>query len=67
MKKLILFFTFILIPITLVGQDKFIELARAVYVTNDERSRIKKDINITNEIKVNLSNSIILFIFDIVT
>ena len=26
MKKLILFFTFILIPITLVGQDKFIEL-----------------------------------------
>ncbi len=27
-------------------EDKFIELARAVYVTNDERSRIKKDINI---------------------
>ena len=27
-------------------KDKFIELARAVYVTNDERSRIKKDINI---------------------
>ena len=26
--------------------DRFIELARAVYVTNDERSRIKKDINI---------------------
>ena len=26
-------------------EDKFIELARAVYVTNDERSRIKKDIN----------------------
>ena len=26
MKKLILFFTLILIPITLVGQDKFIEL-----------------------------------------
>ena len=27
-------------------EDRFIELARAVYVTNDERSRIKKDINI---------------------
>ena len=27
-------------------EDKFIELARAVYVTNDERSRIKKDINL---------------------
>jgi len=27
-------------------EDKFIELARAVYVTNDERSRIKKDINV---------------------
>ena len=27
-------------------EDKFIELARAVYVTNDERSHIKKDINI---------------------
>jgi len=27
-------------------ENKFIELARAVYVTNDERSRIKKDINI---------------------
>ena len=26
MKKLILFFTLILIPITVVGQDKFIEL-----------------------------------------
>jgi len=25
---------------------RFIELARAVYVTNDERSRIKKDINL---------------------
>ena len=28
------------------SEDKFIELARAVYVTNDERSRIKKDINV---------------------
>ena len=27
-------------------ESKFIELARAVYVTNDERSRIKKDINL---------------------
>ena len=27
-------------------EDRFIELARAVYTTNDERSRIKKDINI---------------------
>jgi hypothetical protein len=27
-------------------ENRFIELARAVYVTNDERSRIKKDINI---------------------
>ncbi len=27
-------------------EERFIELARAVYVTNDERSRIKKDINI---------------------
>ena len=27
-------------------EDRFIELARAVYVTNDERSRIKKDINV---------------------
>lgn len=27
-------------------KDRFIELARAVYVTNDERSRIKKDINL---------------------
>jgi len=27
-------------------EDRFIELARAVYVTNDERSRIKKDINL---------------------
>lgn len=26
--------------------ERFIELARAVYVTNDERSRIKKDINL---------------------
>ena len=26
--------------------DVFIKLARAVYVTNDERSRIKKDINL---------------------
>lgn len=26
--------------------EKFIELARAVYVTNDERSRIKKNINL---------------------
>ena len=25
---------------------KFIELARAVYVTNDERARIKKEINL---------------------
>jgi hypothetical protein len=27
-------------------ENRFIELARAVYVTNDKRSRIKKDINI---------------------
>tara|TARA_B110000977_G_C10893073_1_gene422205 strand:+ start:412 stop:786 length:375 start_codon:yes stop_codon:yes gene_type:complete len=27
-------------------EDRFIELARAVYVTNDKRSNIKKDINI---------------------
>ena len=27
-------------------EERFIELARAVYVTNDERSRIKKGINI---------------------
>ena len=26
--------------------ERFIELARAVYVTNDERSRIKKNINL---------------------
>ena len=26
--------------------NKFIELARAVYITNDERSKIKKEINI---------------------
>lgn len=26
--------------------DVFVKLARAVYVTNDERSRIKKDINL---------------------
>lgn len=26
--------------------DEFIELARSVYVTNDERSKVKKDINI---------------------
>ena len=26
--------------------DKFIELARAVYVTNDKRSEIKRDINL---------------------
>lgn len=25
--------------------EKFIELARSVYITNDERSRIKKEIN----------------------
>ena len=27
-------------------EERFIELARAVYVTNDKRSNIKKDINI---------------------
>jgi len=26
--------------------DRFIELARAVYVTNDKRSRVKKDLNL---------------------
>ncbi len=26
--------------------DKFIQLARAVYVTNDQRAKVKKDINI---------------------
>ena len=26
--------------------DRFIELARSVYITNDERAKIKKDINI---------------------
>jgi cell fate (sporulation/competence/biofilm development) regulator YmcA (YheA/YmcA/DUF963 family) len=26
--------------------DKFIQLARAVYVTNDKRAKVKKDINI---------------------
>jgi hypothetical protein len=26
--------------------DKFIELARAVYITNDKRSEVKRDINI---------------------
>lgn len=26
--------------------DEFIELARSVYITNDERSRIKKEINL---------------------
>jgi tRNA A37 threonylcarbamoyladenosine dehydratase len=26
--------------------DKFIQLARAVYVTNDQRAKIKKDINL---------------------
>ena len=26
--------------------DEFIRLARAVYVTNDERARVKKDINL---------------------
>jgi len=26
--------------------EKFIELARAVYVTNDKRSEIKRDINL---------------------
>jgi len=29
-----------------VFDDEFIELARSVYRTNDERSRIKKDINV---------------------
>ena len=27
--------------------DKFIQLARAVYVTNDKRASVKKDINLT--------------------
>jgi hypothetical protein len=27
--------------------DKFIQLARAVYVTNDKRAKVKKDINLT--------------------
>jgi hypothetical protein len=27
--------------------DKFIQLARAVYVTNDKRAHVKKDINLT--------------------
>jgi hypothetical protein len=26
--------------------DKFVQLARAVYVTNDKRARVKKDINL---------------------
>lgn len=26
--------------------DEFVELARSVYITNDERARIKKDINL---------------------